>query len=418
MDQKINVPAKPATTEDTLAALVTRYQANIIAALPAHVKPERVLSVIRTAITSNPGLRECAPMSVLAGIVTASRLGLELEPVLGQVYLVPRWNKNTKRIEATFQIGYQGMLELTHRAEQGIIVQVRHVRETDEFQLVYDPKPALIHRVDPRKPRGKVLASYTYVNYPDGKVDVFEPMSIDEALAIRDRFAPKKRCTSCWGRRGQRENCEVCKGSGESGEITGPWVTDEDEMVRKTCLRRNWKWLPKSPEIKDAMRVEARMDAGEAPETVILDLPAEETESAGIAGATDAAKEDLKKRITAKAEPMKAGGAPQAATAVKSPAGPPASATLVPIVDELPDPLDDRFDQFELVNCKNILYRRNEDNTAWNRMEGQRIASGVELSSEETAMGVLAAAAKRTKAKPPQPDAFDFAPAPEGGTTR
>ena len=44
-------------------------------------------------------------------------------------------------------------------------------------------------------------------------------------------------------------------------------------MVRKTVLRRNWKYLPKSAEMLDAQRVENRIDSGEAPQTVLLDLP-------------------------------------------------------------------------------------------------------------------------------------------------
>ena len=222
-DNKAVGPVDPVKQqEQTLRQLVKQYEANIVQALPTHIKPERIISVIRTAITSNVGLRACSPMSVLSGIVAASRLGLELDPVLGQAYLVPRWNKNTGGMEATFQIGFQGMLDLSRRADKGIIINVRLIREADAFELVYEPEPRLRHVIHADRPRGKVVAGYTYVKYADGRVDIFEPMTIDEALSIRDRFAPHDRCTKCWGKRELKKNCETCKGTGQSDTVTGP----------------------------------------------------------------------------------------------------------------------------------------------------------------------------------------------------
>lgn len=370
--------------EQTVAALVKRYEANIIAALPTHVKPERVLSVIRTAITSNPGLKECSPMSVLSGIVAASRLGLELDPALGQAYLVPRWNKHTKRMEASFQVGYRGKVDLMQRATPGIIVQVRHVRENDDFDLVYEPKPKLIHRINHKKPRGKVVCSYTYVEYPDGKVEVFEPMGIDEALSIRDRFAPHARCPKCWGRKGERERCETCKGTGESEEFTGPWLTDEDEMVRKTCLHRDSKWIPQSPELKDSVRFENRINLGEAPETVVLDLPAEESESAEMGARTETRKEDLKQRIEASKQvpggQAPAGEQPPAAEGGGN-AGSQPPATSQPgatapsrqtgkriVVKSLDDVDPFNVAEGDQVVCDGIVYEPNEEATGWRKV--------------------------------------------------
>jgi recombination protein RecT len=359
-----------AQQEMTLQQLVKRYEANIVAALPSHVKPERVLSVIRTAITSNPGLRECSPMSVLAGIVAASRLGLELDPMLGQAYLVPRWNKNTKRMEASFQIGYQGKLELISRTENPPIVRVRTVRENDDFELVYDPEPKFRHVINTKKPRGKVVAAYTYLKFPDGRVDIFEPMSIEEAFDIRDRFAPRKRCPECLGKRGQRENCRTCNGTGESDEFTGPWVTDTNEMVKKTCLHRDSKWIPKSVEFKDAVRIENRIDAGEAPETVLLDLPAEDADNAQIAGATDARKEDLKTRLAEKTAPKPQDAPPPPPPQQSTPEPPQATAPAAAAVpdtaaDEPPAGLKDNAEwpedpQDEWVKVAGVVYRWNE----------------------------------------------------------
>jgi phage RecT family recombinase len=62
-----------------------------------------------TSLRTVRGLAECTPASIMACVMTASQLGLE-PGVLGSCYLIPR------KGEATFLIGYQGLLDLIRRS--------------------------------------------------------------------------------------------------------------------------------------------------------------------------------------------------------------------------------------------------------------------------------------------------------------
>ncbi len=46
------------------------------------------------------------------------------------------------------------------------------------------------------------------------------------------------------------EDVEKIRSRSRSGN-SGPWVTDFDEMAKKTVFRRHSKWLPLSPELRD-----------------------------------------------------------------------------------------------------------------------------------------------------------------------
>ena len=364
--------------EETLQALLRRYESTITAALPKHVSPERMLSIARTAIAVNPGLRRCSPLSVIAGVVLASRLGLECDGLLGEAYLIPRWNSNTQHDEASFQLGYKGQHKLSIQHPDVEHVETRLIHEKDRFSLIYEPDPKFIHE-PAMKDRGAVIGAYTYIRYTSGRVEVFEPMTVTEALDIRDRFGPRNK----------------------AGELVGPWVTDTNEMIRKTAFRRNWKWMPKAIEMREAMRAETRLDAGESPEMVVLDLPAEDTESIGTAAATDANTEILKRRLdAAKTRTPAAAAAPGGVSPEPAVSGPkgegdaapkperpsaPASAPSpkqIREVEELPDPL---AVQNETLFYKGEFWQRNDDATAWRQVAPKPLPEATQATAASPA---------------------------------
>ena len=92
LETRLAKQGKPASGADSLAALVERMRGEIAKALPRHIQ-ENGPRYARTAVTlirSNPKLAACSPVSFLSSLMTASSLGLDLNPALGQCYLVPR----------------------------------------------------------------------------------------------------------------------------------------------------------------------------------------------------------------------------------------------------------------------------------------------------------------------------------------
>jgi len=85
------------------------------------------------------------------------------------------------------------------------------------------------HEVDWSKPRGDVYAVYAIAVMKDGG-EVCAVMTRDEVEGIRKRSRAAN---------------------------DGPWVTDWNEMAKKTVFRRLSKWLVLSPEYRDALDADA-----------------------------------------------------------------------------------------------------------------------------------------------------------------
>lgn len=119
-DQPAPVPATtgPRTALDTLKD--DAFKAEVARALPAHVDPSSFVRHAATLVAQNPDLLTIArggpatdPQSIIRGVMRAAALGLDLDPTLGQAWLVPRKVKGVH--QAIFQPGYQGYLELVMR---------------------------------------------------------------------------------------------------------------------------------------------------------------------------------------------------------------------------------------------------------------------------------------------------------------
>lgn len=87
-------------------------------------------SAIVSAVTNNPTLQECFPMTVLNCAFLGEALKLSPSPQLGHYYMVPFKNKKeNNRKEAQFIIGYKGYIQLAIRSGQYQTINVIEVRE-------------------------------------------------------------------------------------------------------------------------------------------------------------------------------------------------------------------------------------------------------------------------------------------------
>ncbi len=189
-------------------------------ALPSHMSAERMARIAMTALTRVPKLAECTQASFFKCLLDLSSWGLE--PDGRHAHLIPYGQ------ECTLILDYKGIVALAYRS--GFVKNIHGdvVRNGDVF--VYSLGKIIAHtpwayRNDERpKDAGDVIAAYCIVEMKDGATH-HEVMTKDEIEAIRAR--------SKAGR-------------------SGPWVTDWDQMARKTVFRRASKWLPLSAEIQEA----------------------------------------------------------------------------------------------------------------------------------------------------------------------
>lgn len=198
--------------------LIQNRKKSMLAALPKHITAERLINIVMNVVRINPKLLECTEMSLIGSIMMSVYTGLE-PSVLGHCYLVP-YGKQVQ-----FIIGYKGFLQLTNNSGQVSFVYSEVVRENDFFEYELGLTPKLVHKPS-EKERGKLTHTYTIANLKDGSKPFLVMNRIDvlkiKEFALKNKKNPKDKSL--------------------------PWNAWEDEMWKKTGIRRISKSLPLSVE--------------------------------------------------------------------------------------------------------------------------------------------------------------------------
>lgn len=201
-----------------------KFRDEIAKALPKHLTPDRFIRVAVSALTRTPKLKECEPVSLFGAMLTLSQLGIE--PDGRRAHLIPFENRRRGCVECQLIIDYKGLAEMAMRSGVVSYLHADVVCDADIFEE--NMGEIVAHKIDRRKPRGEVYAVYAICKFKDGTAKA-EVMSSEEVDAIRKRSK-----------------------AGNSG----PWITDWNEMAKKTVFRRLSKWLPLSPEFRDAVEAD------------------------------------------------------------------------------------------------------------------------------------------------------------------
>jgi recombination protein RecT len=159
-------------------------------------------------------------------VTNIAAIGISLNPAKKQAYLVPRDGR------ICLDISYIGLMDLAMATGSLKWAQAALVHEQDAFALNGFDKPPT-HNFNPfAKDRGEVIGVYVVVKTADNEY-LTTAMSIDEVNAIRDR-------SSAW--KAWIEKKKTC-----------PWVTDPGEMAKKTCVKRAYKFWPKTERLEEAI---------------------------------------------------------------------------------------------------------------------------------------------------------------------
>ena len=164
--------------------------------------------------------------SVVNAVTNIAAIGISLNPAKKQAYLVPRDGK------VCLDISYIGLMDLAMATGAIRWAQAELVHTNDSFALNGMDRPPT-HSFDPfSADRGEPKGVYVVVKTSDGDY-LTETMSIDEVNAIRDRSSAWKAWIS------KKASC--------------PWVTDWAEMAKKTCVKRAYKYWPKTEQLEKAI---------------------------------------------------------------------------------------------------------------------------------------------------------------------
>lgn len=172
---------------------------------------DRFMRVAMTTIGRNPDLQKCSPASLLAGMMDAAQLGLEIGGPLQEGWLI------AYGAEAQFQPGYRGFISLLHAHDFIRKIEAHVVYERDEFIFEYGLEPKLVHRPYIGDDRGGMVGVYAIAWLANGatQFDVLSPDDVERAK----------------------------KASRSSNGAASPWQKFTSEMWRKTAVKRLIKYL-------------------------------------------------------------------------------------------------------------------------------------------------------------------------------
>jgi recombination protein RecT len=225
--------------------LLEQRKEQIRVALPRVVNPERFLRVALTTIQQNPNLLQCSMKSLVAGVMRSAQLGLSLDPVRKEAYLVPYRLKNGE-LTANFIVGYRGLMKLVYQTGQVRAMWAYVVHEKDQFDLDLGTNHTLTHKpyIGPDFP-GPVVGAYAVALLSNGEKTF--------------RFVPR------WEIEAHRMRSQAAS--------LGPWVTDYDAMACKTAIRVLANLLPQISEEEAVASVLASDERGEMGEqTPAMDM--------------------------------------------------------------------------------------------------------------------------------------------------
>ena len=235
--------------EELLATRPTFDQMNL-----NHLDFNKELEWAIQAFTTNPKLLACEQVTVKNALINIVMTGLTLNPVMKLAYLVPRKGK------CCLDISYVGLVKVLTDTGSVKSVKAKTVFSKEPFEIEQGTNGFVKHGICKDGKKGHRIGAYSIGVLNDGSNHI-EWMYEEELMAI------KKRAQATGG---------------------AVWSSDEDEMCRKTVVKRHYKYLPKSERAIMAAQAIAFDDENNG-----IDFEKEKQQAGNIPGATpDAPFED------------------------------------------------------------------------------------------------------------------------------
>lgn len=175
-------------------------------------------------------------LSVINCMFNAPKLNLNPDPVFGEIFFIPY------KGVLTYQIGYKGMIKLAENTGKVSNVRAGIVYEKDKWEF-WEDENGQHYKFQPSlqlSDRGKEVFVYSIFTDATGKpnVHVMESSHVEKIKAI-----------------------VIARMNGKKTPWQDPLF--EPEMRKKTCIRRHWKYEPKSAEVARVIDYEEKIERGE-----------------------------------------------------------------------------------------------------------------------------------------------------------
>lgn len=171
--------------ERQMAPLAPRFAEVLGKTMPV----ARLMRTIMISVERLPKLLDCDRQSIFNAAMSAACLGLEVDGVTGQAYLIPFKGK------AQLVVGYKGYN--TMAARSGITITGAVVREGDEFDYELGSRAYVRHRPASIGKDRRIIAAWACAQSMDRPAMV-AVMNLDELLAVKAKSPGGARSDSPW----------------------------------------------------------------------------------------------------------------------------------------------------------------------------------------------------------------------------
>lgn len=155
--------------------------------LPKGLSADRLIRTVLVSVERLPALLKCDRQSLFNAAMSAAVLGLEVDGLTGQAYLLPFGGR------AQLVVGYKGYNTLAARS--GITITGNVVRAGDEFDYQLGSAAYVRHR--PKGSKGAITHAWACAQSLD-RPAVVEVLDYDELLAVRNKSPGASRSDSPW----------------------------------------------------------------------------------------------------------------------------------------------------------------------------------------------------------------------------
>lgn len=245
--------------------------------LPAHISTQKFLRAAVSAVQNTPDLQECEQATIISACQKAATDGLiidnrEASLVVFNKKIANKWEKH-----AQYMPMVAGILKKARNSGQISSLTAHVVYDNDLFEYELGLEPILKHVPTIDSAPGNLKCAYAIAKLKDGSTQ-FEVMTRDQIMKVA--MSSK----SGWNE--------------EMQELKGIWKQWEDEMWRKTVLKRLCKYLPSSSDLDGIIDYDNNAFGN-------MDQPAEEPEKViKEQGQTKAAAAILNKQKPAEEKPI------------------------------------------------------------------------------------------------------------------
>ena len=233
MTQLMTIPDMVKGVEPECLQLITAHNAVNWAAEANYAM--QLLSANQFALS----IAQQNPVSVQNALRNAASIGISLNPASKHAYLVPR--KAQSGMAICLDISYMGLLHLAMSTGSIEFGQAKLVYANDTYESQgIDTAP--LHKYNAFGNRGDLVGAYCVARTSTGAY-LTEEMDVKQLHGVRARS-------------------EAFSGGKQNKPPSGPWVTDYEEMCRKTVVKRASKYWPNVERLHEATQY-LNTDGGE-----------------------------------------------------------------------------------------------------------------------------------------------------------